>query len=649
MRLGLIFVTTLAISVILSSTATWGLTFSTSYSELRDMSDGFVKLTTLAVDDFAQLVWQLITDSGTLISSILESEYQRSMAQMNETQLQFLRTTIDLMARAKNATGQAQNLVAAVLVTFGGFIQNVIESFKEVGTDYASRLRIESASRTQTSFNNMMQNRLYSLQRQARLYKWGMLNLTRPRELPQDDGSCTLLGLMCSFSAEVNSNVFIGTASGGFAFCDVTDIAYSAQVFRGDTADQALLPLYPPFMDTDPNANYSAWKASCMAGFTSAMSNASCPHGVGMEYPNYCNGTCGYDPRCRAWYKIHFGKTVPVMQMSAVFIDIYRKIPVVALSYPIYAGSPLQLVAVAATDFYFEEVDSFLNAIGRSESSAQLVGVVLNNSDFTLVGASRPCPNGKSPGGVPISQACIPLLQGISGWLALNRFVQSNSSLELNGTLWDVFPSVVGTFTYFVAVGMNKTEVYAVVDATNQAANRTLQTLQQQQTARMAASEAAALAEMDAVAAEKVAGIKAQQVILQQAAIAVHDETARQFNASRQKSAASLDRLIQGEMSAIATLRDYHLSQVVNSVGVTFGAVVGIFVGILLGGSYGTWIVSRQIQGITETMEDVANMKVEARPVEELQVSQKSSISEVQRIEDALFVLVKRLAEYKSY
>lgn len=37
----------------------------------------------------------------------------------------------------------------------------------------------------------------------------GMLNLTRPRELPQDDGSCTLLGLMCSFSAEVNSNVFI--------------------------------------------------------------------------------------------------------------------------------------------------------------------------------------------------------------------------------------------------------------------------------------------------------------------------------------------------------------------------------------------------------------------------------------------------------
>lgn len=41
-----------------------------------------------------------------------------------------------------------------------------------MGTDYASRLRIESASRTQTSFNNMMQNRLYSLQRQARLYKW---------------------------------------------------------------------------------------------------------------------------------------------------------------------------------------------------------------------------------------------------------------------------------------------------------------------------------------------------------------------------------------------------------------------------------------------------------------------------------------------
>lgn len=29
--------------------------------QLRDMSDGFVQLTTLAVGDFAQLVWQLIT------------------------------------------------------------------------------------------------------------------------------------------------------------------------------------------------------------------------------------------------------------------------------------------------------------------------------------------------------------------------------------------------------------------------------------------------------------------------------------------------------------------------------------------------------------------------------------------------------------
>eukprot|EP00667_Euglena_gracilis_P033791 EG_transcript_56301 len=104
MRLGVIFLLTLAVSVILSSTATWGLTFSTSYSELRDMSDGFVKLATLAVDDFAQLVWQLITDSGNLVSGILESDYQRSMTQMNATQLEFLQTTIDLMARARNAT-----------------------------------------------------------------------------------------------------------------------------------------------------------------------------------------------------------------------------------------------------------------------------------------------------------------------------------------------------------------------------------------------------------------------------------------------------------------------------------------------------------------------------------------------------------------
>lgn len=44
-----------------------------------------------------------------------------------------------------------------------------------------------------------------------------------------------------------------------------------------------------------------------------------------------------------------------------------------------------------------------------------------------------------------------------------------------------------------------------VITATNQAAHDTLQTISQQQSIRMAALEAAALAEMDAVAAEKVA------------------------------------------------------------------------------------------------------------------------------------------------
>eukprot|EP00667_Euglena_gracilis_P033916 EG_transcript_56976 len=97
-------------------------------------------------------------------------------------------------------------------------------------------------------------------------------------------------------------------------------------------------------------------------------------------------------------------------------------------------------------------------------------------------------------------------------------------------------------------------------------------------------------------------------------------------------------------MAAIQKLEDYHLSKVVNNIGTTFGAVVGIFVAILLGGGYGTWIVTKQVQNITETMEDVADMKVE-----QLQVSEKSSVHEVQRIETALGILVQRLAEYKSY
>lgn len=64
-------------------------------------------------------------------------------------------------------------------------------------------------------------------------------------------------------------------------------------------------------------------------------------------------------------------------------------------------------------------------------------------------------------GGVPLAQACHVRLRELAGWLAANRLVQSNASLELSGTLWDVFPSTVDTFTYFVVVGMNRSEVYA--------------------------------------------------------------------------------------------------------------------------------------------------------------------------------------------
>eukprot|EP00667_Euglena_gracilis_P002512 EG_transcript_2511 len=645
MRLGGIFLATLAVSVILSAMATWGLTFSTSYTELVDMADGFVQLTSVAVDDFAALVWQLIADSGAFVSGVLDAEYNRSMTQLNESQTQFLDTTLGLMALAKNTTTQTQQLVAGLLVSFGSFVQSVIGTFQVVGTDYASRLRTESASRTQASFNNMMQNRIYSLQRQARLYQWGMLNLSRPRERPQDEGSCSLLGVMCSFSLEVNSNVFIGTASGGFEFCDVTDVAYSVMVYRGATAEQVYLPVWPPFIDTAPGASLSSWKASCLAPFTNFSSNSSCPYGTAMEYPNNCAGTCGYDPRCRLWYTVHFNTTTAVTQMSPVYIDIHRLTPVIALSYPIFSGSPPTLAGVAATDFFFSEVDAFLDAIGSSGGASQLVAVVLNTTDLVLVGASQPCPGtGSSPGGVPLVQACHPRLRGLAGWLAANRLVQSNASLELNGTLWDVFPSIVDTFTYFVMVGMNKSEVFAVVDATNAAANHTLQQLSQQQAARMAAYEAAALAEMDAVTAEKVAAIQATQAAAEKDMKQVHTQTQEMFNASRQKSSATLNTMIRNEMDAISKLKDYHLSQVVKNVGTTFGAVVGIFVAILLGGAYGTWVVTKQVLRITQTMEDVADMKVE-----ELQVTQKSSVREVERIEMALSVLVRRLAEYKTY
>lgn len=50
-------------------------------------------------------------------------------------------------------------------------------------------------------------------------------------------------------------------------------------------------------------------------------------------------------------------------------------------------GVPRALIAVAATDFYFRDVDAFL----RTLSPSQRVAVVLDSPALIVVGTSHPC------------------------------------------------------------------------------------------------------------------------------------------------------------------------------------------------------------------------------------------------------------------
>lgn len=56
-------------------------------------------------------------DTGDWVSTTLETEHQRTMGIMNQTQLDFLHSTIDLMGRTRNATAQAQSLVVSLLLS----------------------------------------------------------------------------------------------------------------------------------------------------------------------------------------------------------------------------------------------------------------------------------------------------------------------------------------------------------------------------------------------------------------------------------------------------------------------------------------------------------------------------------------------------
>eukprot|EP00667_Euglena_gracilis_P002741 EG_transcript_2744 len=602
------------------------------------MSSGYLRLTRLAMDNFAQLMSQLITDSSALAVNVLDVEYQRSAAQTNETGGQFLQTAADMAVQARNASSQAQALVVALMVSFRGFMQFVIADFEAVATDYASRLRLESATRTQAAVYRGLQDRIRALQTVARLFDLGAVNLNRTATDPLDANSCAFMGTLCAISAQLELNVYVGTASGNSVYCEARDEAVQLVTLRGATADTTAYYGWPPYL-----SNFSAFKAACLSGYNHFYDLGTCDHGTAIVHPG-CNGTCGFDPRCRSWYTVHNPFERPQTKMSDVYIDSFYNVAVVTLSYPLLSSSQPGLAGVVATDFYFSEVD---DALGRLPSTgvSQLVAVVLNTSDLVVVGANRGCPN--SSGGIsgnPLADVCDVVLRRLSGWLAAHRALPRGASVELQGTLWDVLPTAQGGFSYFVAVGMNKTEVYAIIAAANRAAQETLPTVAQRQAARINASETLALSDMAALRATQVTNLQAKEAALSKHAADAHVLATQAFDDSRQQSAGRLGRLSEGELAAVGHLRDLHLAEVQRSVGSTFGSAVAIFGAILLAGAYGVWSVTRQVRNIALVVESVAHMQVEAT-----EVAQKSSVQEVQQIQGALGVLVQRLACFKSY
>eukprot|EP00667_Euglena_gracilis_P013681 EG_transcript_14133 len=418
MYLGVVFVATLAVSVILSSTATWGLTYSTSNGELKDMSSGFVELATNTVDGFRELVLQLIADSSTLVTGLLGTQYNRSMTQLNETETELLQTTLDLMNQTKTATAQSQRLVSDLVVSFGTFMQSAITDFTDVGTDDAARLRMEAALRVQLVFGEMLQSSAMAIKRTAQLYDFGMLNLSRTVDQPLDDGTCTLMAALCTASAEFGLTLYAGTAGGAKVKCNASDIVSNLVVDWGASADTFIYSYFPPYAAGTPGVDFPGWKQSCLASNASSTKGTTCLHGMGMVYPNYCNGTCGYDSRCRPWYTLHNTTEAPKTRMTDVYIDNTSGQPAVTLSYPIFSNGPSHLLAVTGTDFILSTVDMYLNTL----SSTQLVAVVFNTSDLTVMGTSQMRDNiTEGSSGRPIAVSSDPALRTLGGWLSVNR------------------------------------------------------------------------------------------------------------------------------------------------------------------------------------------------------------------------------------
>eukprot|EP00667_Euglena_gracilis_P001593 EG_transcript_1593 len=639
MRLTFIFLAVLAASVVVTSLAAWGITYGVSYSRVTKMASEFTQLGLTLLQLFDAFVSGLLRSNSDLVNNILALERQSGDARMQQTKAQVLRIISSLVNYATNATAQSQQQMNLVVDTFANLMGTVFAEFKGVTITCASDLRSELAAKVSTFITNFVAGRTNVLLRFQSLQTLRLINLSRTSSDPVTGDDCLLLGVVCDSAMEFGiwGNVYLVTAAGRLFYCIPAEGAYISQISINGTE-------FTDYRQTWlPNGQYN-YRERC-----ETETPVSVVVGQGCSLPQGCQ--CGADERCATWYKPYINYSAQQLMVSDVYIGRFDT-PQVTISYPIVnksATSP-SLLAAAATDFPFIGAQNVLQSINMPPGT--IMATFLNDTYFSQMSAiARKCaPNETAPGaaGLPawsLLQTCDPDLQQLAAWLLQNRAaVQAQVSVHLSGVAWDIYPNPQFSMQYFIVVGAKDEDTYRTIDSSAANASTQLSVVRVQLLSQVAASGIAAMAYMAALQAENMREVQAMQDEFVAQMDELENMSLTKLAVSQQSSTSEVNQLMASQTQQVDALKSKHLSAMTTATGWILGVVFAILGVVLLSSAWGTIRVAQSLNDIISLMEDVAGMKVE-----NLEVPQRSQVTEVARIETAFQVLVVRLAEYKSY
>eukprot|EP00667_Euglena_gracilis_P000575 EG_transcript_575 len=640
MRLTLIFVAVLAVSVIVTSLAAWGITYGVSSARVTTMASEFTQSGLGLLQLFDAFVSGLLKSNSALVNNILALERQSGDARMLQTKAQVLSIIGALVNYTTNATDLSQHQMNQVVDTFAGLMGVVFTDFKGVTMTCASDLRSELAGKVSTFLNNFVTGRTNVLQRFQSLQNLGLINLVPAFADPITSDDCLLLGIVCDSAMEfgVWGTAYLTTTGGRLYYCIPAQGAYLTQLVANGSQ-------YAEYRQTWlPDGTYR-YKQQCLATQPVAVAvSRGCP------LPQSCQ--CGAaDERCQPWFTPYRNYTGG---QSLLVSEVYKgkfNLPQVTISYPILntsAASP-KLLAAAATDFVFVGAQNVLGSI--PVPTGTLLVALINDTNLTQVAAiARQCAaNETAPNpNLPIWSAlrsCDPYVREMTMWLSRNRAgIAAPVTVNLSNVTWDIFPSTQLSMPYYTVVGAKDEDTYRTIDASAAKATTQLAAVRTQQLGLVAASGAATQAYMAAIQAANIQQVQAMQDSFVAQMEELEKTSRAELAVSQQSSTAEVTHLMDTQGKQVDALKAKHLDAMATATGWILGVVLAILVGVLLLSAWGTIRVTTSLNNIIGLMEDVADMKVE-----NLEVPQGSDVTEVARIETAFQVLVVRLAEYKSY